>query len=272
MAEAAGADHDGGGAGQQERQRALDRVVRREPGVGERRGVDRVEVVERHEVARARHEQQRRHAAVAAEAGADAPSSGGALAVVLHALRQRWQRPHPHGAVDRDRLPDLEAGDAGADGVDPAGVLVAERERRLNDISPGWKSWMRCRSEWQAPAPPMTTTSPGPGSGSGTSCTSGSRFQSIRRTACIGLSLSLTGPSWWAQVARCRRGPFARRCDWAVRSCDLRASGLEGHRCAVGPGGGLRGAPGSAAGVASSARARNRRATPSLGTPRGGRP
>ncbi len=50
--ETAGADDERRRAGDELVERPLDRVVRREPRVGQRRGVDRVEVGERHEVAR----------------------------------------------------------------------------------------------------------------------------------------------------------------------------------------------------------------------------
>ena len=52
-------------------------------------------------------------------------------AVVLGALAAADAVPAAPRAVHGDGLADLEAGDAGAEGVDPAGVLVAERERRL---------------------------------------------------------------------------------------------------------------------------------------------
>ena len=45
--------------------------------------------------------------------------------------QQARQTPAAPRAVDGDRPPLVESGDAGADGLDPAGVLVAEGERRL---------------------------------------------------------------------------------------------------------------------------------------------
>ena len=61
----------------------------------------------------------------------DAPAVGRVDAVVLVALAAADAVPAAPRAVHGDRLADLEAGDAGAEGVDPAGVLVAERERRV---------------------------------------------------------------------------------------------------------------------------------------------
>ena len=90
-----------------------------------------IEVLERDEVPRARNEQQRRHAAVEPEAAAFAAELGPVLAVVLHALQAASAPSATPGAVDRDRCAGVETGDAGADRLDPARVLVAEGERRV---------------------------------------------------------------------------------------------------------------------------------------------
>src|SRR5262249_31381325 len=66
--------------------------------------------------------------------------------------------------------------------------------------SPGAKSYMRCMSEWQAPAPPIRTrTSPGPGAGCGTSRNSASCFQPVSCNALM--SATLTGVDSWSGVA-----------------------------------------------------------------------
>src|SRR5690348_13415582 len=83
MPEPADADHDGGCARHEQRQRTLDRVVRRERGVTERRGIDRIEFTERNEKACRRYEQVLRHAAVDAEARAATVKFARVLAVVL---------------------------------------------------------------------------------------------------------------------------------------------------------------------------------------------
>ena len=62
VAEAAHADDDRGRARDELGQRRLDRVVRREPGVGQGDILDRVEVAERDEVPRARDEHVLGHA------------------------------------------------------------------------------------------------------------------------------------------------------------------------------------------------------------------
>ena len=59
------------------------------------------------------------------------------LAEVLHALPAGVAASTPPGSVDRHRLPDVPRRDARADGVDPSGVLVAEREGRLPRHHPG---------------------------------------------------------------------------------------------------------------------------------------
>src|SRR5438067_1755004 len=59
---------------------------------------------------------------------------------------------------------------------------------------PASKSCIRCRSEWQAPAPPIrTTTSPGPGRGSGTSTSTPSDFHAGNRNAYMARSLEDSG-------------------------------------------------------------------------------
>ena len=129
MPEPADPDHDGEGPRPEHGPRPLDGGVRREPGVGERRRLDRVEVTQRDEVARVRHDHQRRHAAVGSDARRRRAGSEGALAVALeptHAPRAAATAPRP---VDRDRLADLDGADAFAHGGDPARVLVPERER-----------------------------------------------------------------------------------------------------------------------------------------------
>ena len=131
MAQATGADHDRGRAGHEQRQRALDRVVRREAGVGERRGLDRVEVAERHEVAgvghqhvlrpcrrRCRGRRPRRRARPGARSSSRSPARSGGTPAAPRAVDG-----------DRARRPRTPA-HAGAERIDPAGVLVAERERR----------------------------------------------------------------------------------------------------------------------------------------------
>ena len=104
VAEATGTDHERGRAGHEPVERSLDRVVRREARVGQRRGVDRVQVGERDDVARARDEQERRHPAVEAEAAAFTLELGPVLAVVLHALQAPAAVSAAPGAVHRDGL------------------------------------------------------------------------------------------------------------------------------------------------------------------------
>ena len=131
VTEAADADDDGARPGKELRQRAADGVVRRQAGVGQRSRLRRVEVAERDDEAGRRHEHQRRHAAVEPESAARRAQFGLVDAVVLQALAAPDAVPATPRPVHGDGLADLEAGDPGAERLDPAGVLVAERERRV---------------------------------------------------------------------------------------------------------------------------------------------
>ena len=78
-----------------------------------------------------RHQQVLGHATVEAEP-APAPGHRGqvrTLAVGLEPVQAVPAGAAAPGTDDRDRLTAVQAPDAGAQGVDPAGVLVAERER-----------------------------------------------------------------------------------------------------------------------------------------------
>src|SRR5690606_10614524 len=107
----------------------LDRVVRREAGVGEGDVLDRVEVPERDEVAGVVDDHVLRHGAGCTEAGRGDAELGGSLAVVLLALGAHVAVAAAPRAVDGDGGADLEPGDALAELVDDAGALVAEGER-----------------------------------------------------------------------------------------------------------------------------------------------
>ena len=89
-----------------------------------------IEVTERDEVARVGHDHQRRHAAVEPEPTAGRADLALAHAVVLEALHAAVAATAAPRPVDRHRCADLEAGDAGPERLDPARVLVTQRERR----------------------------------------------------------------------------------------------------------------------------------------------
>ena len=149
-----------------------------------------IEVAERHEVRarrarpctrpsrrRCRARRPRRRARPGARSSSPAPArSGGTPRSPTGRTRRPGRRP---------RTPDAPGPSAS---TQPAfswpSVNGGPQGRR-----PPSKSYMRCRSEWHAPAPPMRTrTSPGPGSGSATSASSGPCFQSTSRNARMGSS------------------------------------------------------------------------------------
>src|SRR6185312_15203202 len=127
VAEAARPDDDALRAGAEDRDRLLDGVDRRQAGVGERGDVHRVERrVELHDRARAR-EQILREAAVAVDARERAVLAVHVVAPAAGATEAaRDERVHDHRVADR------HVRDAGADLVDPAGVLVAGRVGQLH--------------------------------------------------------------------------------------------------------------------------------------------
>ena len=125
--------------GHQQRQRALDRVIRREGRVGQRRGQRRFEVSDRHDPATLWDEHVRGHPAVESEAAPEHAELGLSLAVVLGPDTAPRAHPASPRPVHGDGLTDLEPGHTRTDGLDPARVLVAERE--------GWIERHRPRRE-----------------------------------------------------------------------------------------------------------------------------
>ena len=138
MAEAARTDHEGRRSGDQQVQRPLDRVVRRQPRVGERRGVDRVE---RRRAARGSAGPGRAGASPCRRrTRARSPpwdAWPGSRSSCPSLTRHRAQYPQPHAPWTATGVPDLEPLGTRADGLDPARVLVAERERRVEGEEPG---------------------------------------------------------------------------------------------------------------------------------------
>jgi len=106
-------------------------VVRGQPGVGQRGRLCRIEVAERDDEARRGDEQQGGHATVAPQPAARRAELGLVDAVVLQALAAAHAAPASPRPVHGDRFTHLQTGDPGTEGLDPPGVLVAERERRL---------------------------------------------------------------------------------------------------------------------------------------------
>src|SRR3954447_18302397 len=127
VAEAARADHDALRARAEDRDRLLDRVDRGQPRVRQRGDVGRVQRrVELHDRARAR-EQVLGEAAVAVD-----PGERPVLAVHVVAQTAGAAQAARDERVDDHGVADLNVRHAGADLVDPAGVLVAGRVRQLD--------------------------------------------------------------------------------------------------------------------------------------------
>src|SRR4051794_34287886 len=136
VAEPADADDDDARTGTQG-QRAPDRVVGRQPGVGEGRGPDGIDVAEGDQVARRRDDHVLGEPAVPAEARA-APADGlGSLAEVLLPQAAAPAATAAPGAVDDHGLADVDAVGARPERRDDARHLVAERERQLVRDRPG---------------------------------------------------------------------------------------------------------------------------------------
>ncbi len=109
-----------------------DHPVRRERGVGERRRLPRLEVGQ---AARGDGPTGTTISGARPPSRPSPPTSGpttvGPLAVVLRTAQAVVAHAAAPRAVDHDRLPDLEPAHPGAELLDPPGVLVAERERRV---------------------------------------------------------------------------------------------------------------------------------------------
>jgi hypothetical protein len=110
--------------------RALDGVIRREPGVRERGRVDGIEVAEWDEPPGVRHEHQGGHAPVEAEAAAGAIELGRPLAIVLCAEMAPPAPPTSPRSVHGDGFTGRQVVDAGAHRLDESRVLVAQGERQ----------------------------------------------------------------------------------------------------------------------------------------------
>ena len=129
MAKTTCADDNNEGAGNEQRKRLLDGVVRRKAGVGERCCFGRSHVAQWHEVAGGRYKEVLGHTAIDAEAGT---AGRNIEAVVLHAFATVRTLTAPPRAVHRDGRTNLKAGGrkrAGPECFDPAGVLVAKSHR-----------------------------------------------------------------------------------------------------------------------------------------------
>jgi cation-transporting ATPase E len=137
VAEPADADDDRGRTCVQLWCGPLDRVIGRQGRVAERCRDDRIEVAERDQRARRRHEDVFGHAAIDAEAGAAAAEFAGVFAEVLGRQAAGAARAAAPGTVDRDRRAFREAGDTSAEFGDPTGGFVPERERQIPRQGPG---------------------------------------------------------------------------------------------------------------------------------------
>ena len=127
--ESAGSDHDRARPRSEQVASAADRVVGREPGIGQRRGGDGVEPIELDEEARRGDDHVLRQAAVATESGAASGQSG--RAQVLRTDAARAAAAAPPRAVDQDGLARLGARGSRTERGHGAGDLVSQREGKL---------------------------------------------------------------------------------------------------------------------------------------------
>ena len=131
MAQAADPDDDGRRPGLEQRPRALDGVQRRHPGVGQGRGVHRIDVAQGHDVAR-RDDDVVGHAAVARD------SDGSRDDVPAHVVVSARARDAPAATqqlVDRHDGPATRDRHALAERHDLAHGLVAERHRQREPVA-----------------------------------------------------------------------------------------------------------------------------------------
>ncbi len=110
-----------------------DHVVGSQGGIVERTGVDRIEVADRHEIARRRYQQVLRDPAIRADAAAGA-GIGEAFAILLAVGLAVAALSATPDAVHHHSLADVEAADARADPLDPASGFVTKRERTVRKL------------------------------------------------------------------------------------------------------------------------------------------
>ena len=134
MTQTADADDDGGRAGHELAQAGLDRVVRRQPGIGEGGGLGRCEPAQRHEVTGVVDEHELGHRARCAQARRSDLAFDRDLAVLLGARRAGVASPATPGPVDRHLVPDLDAGDRRPHGLHHAHALVPEGQWQSVDV------------------------------------------------------------------------------------------------------------------------------------------
>ena len=128
MAESADSDHHDRRPGRESPQLALDRAVRRQRSIGQRRGVRRIEITDRNEQPRRRDDEVVSEAAVEAEPAPSPGEPGSAKTEVLGPSRALPTAPAAPRPVDQNGVVDLEPGDAVAERSDGACVLVPEGE------------------------------------------------------------------------------------------------------------------------------------------------
>ena len=106
-------------------------MVRGQACIGQRCGLHGVQISERQQPMGVANQHVGRHPTVLSQARRHGGEFGLTLAVVLHPLYTTVATAAAGGSVEGDRLPDLEPGDPCSECFDPAGVLVAQRERRF---------------------------------------------------------------------------------------------------------------------------------------------
>ena len=114
-----------------------DRVVRRQRGIAERRGLDGIEIAEGDEQTVGGDEQELGHAAVAPEPAAGTVDLARVLAVVLRRPAARPAHAAAPRSVDGHRIARPPPVDTGSERGDVSGRLVAQRERRSERHEPG---------------------------------------------------------------------------------------------------------------------------------------
>ncbi len=112
-------------------------MIRRQRGIAERRGLDRIEIAERDEQTIGGDEQELGHAAVAPEPAAGTVDLARVLAVVLRRPAARPAHSAAPRSVDGHRIARLPPVDTGSEPGDVPGRLVAQRERRRERHEPG---------------------------------------------------------------------------------------------------------------------------------------
>ena len=158
VAETADTDDQRSASGPERIERAPNRPVRRDGGVGEWGREGRRQVAERHELTDPIDQHERRHPAIHAESPTRTGHLGLAIAEVLVAGLAMIAEAAAQGAEDGYRFTDFDTACAGPNASTQPAFSCPSVNGGEPFIVPSSNSCRTCRSLWQSPAAPTLTS------------------------------------------------------------------------------------------------------------------